>query len=89
MKLKAEKLVIKPKSFVRKVLDEKSKEFVTTGEPVISVDAKKKELVGNFKNNGPTWKKKGEADEVNVYDFLSLAEGRITPFLESTFQSNL
>jgi hypothetical protein len=58
----------------------KSKEFVTAGEPVISVDAKKKELVGNFKNNGQTWKKKGEADEVNVYDFLSLAEGRITPY---------
>jgi hypothetical protein len=61
-------------------INEKSKEFVTTGEPVISVDAKKKELVGNFKNNGRTWKKKGEADEVNVYDFLSLAEGRITPY---------
>jgi len=61
-------------------INEKSKEFVNVGEPVISVDAKKKELVGNFKNNGRTWKKKGEADEVNVYDFLSLAEGRITPY---------
>lgn len=53
---------------------------MTAGELVISVDAKKKELVGNFKNNGQTWMKKGEADEVNVYDFLSLAGGRITPY---------
>ena len=63
-----------------KYINEKSKEFVTAEEPVISVDAKKKEPVGNFKNNGQTWKKKGEADEVDVYDFLSLAEGRITPY---------
>lgn len=61
-------------------INEKSKEFVTTGKPIISVDAKKKELVGNFKNNDQTWKKKREADEVNVYDFLSLAEGKITPY---------
>ncbi len=63
-----------------KYINEKSKEFVIAGEPVISVDAKKKELIGNFKNNGRTWKKKGEADEVNVYDFLSLAQGRATPY---------
>jgi len=54
--------------------------FMTANDPVISVDAKKKELIGNFKNNGKEWKPKGEVDEVNVYDFLSDAEGRATPY---------
>ena len=35
-------------------------------QPVISIDTKKKELIGNFKNNGKEWKPKGEYDEVNV-----------------------
>jgi len=48
--------------------------------PVISVDAKKKELVGNFKNVGREWRPKGDPEEVNVYDFLSSAEGRATPY---------
>lgn len=50
------------------------------GNPVISVDAKKKELVGNFKNAGQQWRPKGDPQEVNVYDFLSQAEGRATPY---------
>ena len=50
------------------------------GNPVISVDAKKKELVGNFKNPGKEWHPKGKPTEVNVYDFLSIAEGRATPY---------
>lgn len=50
------------------------------GNPVISVDAKKKELVGNFKNAGRQWRPKGNPREVNVYDFLSQAEGRATPY---------
>ena len=54
--------------------------FMTANDPVISVDAKKKELIGNFRNNGKEWKPKGEVDEVNVYDFLSDAEGRATPY---------
>ncbi|OWP57074.1 MAG: hypothetical protein B2I17_02630 [Thermoplasmatales archaeon B_DKE] len=54
--------------------------FMTANDPVISVDAKKKELIGNFKNNGKEWKPPGEVDEVNVYDFLSDAEGRATPY---------
>ena len=48
--------------------------------PVISVDAKKKELVGNFKNAGKVWLKKGQAEIVNVYDFESLAEGKAIPY---------
>lgn len=48
--------------------------------PVISVDTKKKELVGNFKNAGRKWAKKGKAEIVNVYDFESLAEGKAIPY---------
>lgn len=54
--------------------------FMEENDPVISVDAKKKELIGNFKNNGKEWKPPGEVDEVNVYDFLSDAEGKAIPY---------
>ncbi len=46
--------------------------------PILSVDGKKKELIGNFKNAGATWRRQPE--EVNVYDFLSDAECRATPY---------
>jgi hypothetical protein len=55
-------------------------ENLEKSNPVISVDAKKKELVGNFKNAGQQWRPKGNPEEVNVYDFLSQAEGRATPY---------
>lgn len=50
------------------------------GNPVISVDAKKKELVGRFKNAGREWHPQGSPEEVKVYDFLTDAEGRATPY---------
>ena len=49
------------------------------GEPVISVDTKKKELIGRFKNNGQTWCPKGEPAEVKVHDFIEEA-GRANPY---------
>ena len=55
-------------------------ENLQQGNPVISVDAKKKELVGRFKNAGREWHPKGEPEDVNVYDFPSMAEGRATPY---------
>ena len=55
-------------------------ENMEQGNPVISVDAKKKELVGKFKNAGREWQPKGEPEQVNVYDFLSNAQGRATPY---------
>ena len=55
-------------------------EFEQRGAPIISVDCKKKELLGNFKNNGREWQAKGEHTEVKVYDFLSLADGRAIPY---------
>ena len=54
--------------------------FEQKGAPIISVDCKKKELIGNFKNNGREWQAKGEQTSVNVYDFLSLADGKALPY---------
>lgn len=52
--------------------------FTEAGWPVISVDTKKKELIGAFKNSGRAWSK--EAEAVNVHDFLSEALGRAVPY---------
>jgi hypothetical protein len=52
--------------------------FAEAGQPIISVDTKKKELIGNFKNNGATWSR--EAAAVNVHDFLQDALGRAVPY---------
>jgi len=52
--------------------------FEELGLPIISVDGKKKELIGNFKNPGAVWCRRPE--EVNVYDFPSDAECRATPY---------
>ena len=56
--------------------------FEQAGNPIISVDCKKKEQIGNFKNNGKEWTGKGKAHErqVNAYDFRSLAEGLAIPY---------
>jgi hypothetical protein len=51
-----------------------------SGDPVLSVDTKKKELVGPFKNGGRTWRPKGKPHRVNVHDFPSLAEGKAIPY---------
>jgi DDE family transposase len=53
--------------------------FQTSGDPVISVDAKKKELVGNYKNPGREWHPEGDAPPVNVYDFIGEG-GKVTPY---------
>jgi transposase len=56
------------------------KAFEAKGKPVISVDCKKKELIGNFKNNGKEWQAKGQETVVNVYDYLWLADGKAVPY---------
>ncbi len=61
-------------------INSKCREFEQKGSPIISVDCKKKELLGNFKNNGREWQAKGENTCVNVYDFLSLANGKAVPY---------
>jgi hypothetical protein len=60
--------------YIRRV----KKVYLAAGHPVISVDAKKKELIGNFKNAGRTWCR--EADVVNVHDFRHDAVGRAVPY---------
>jgi transposase len=55
-------------------------QFQRRGQPVISVDTKKKELVGNFKNAGREWQPKGEPVMVNAYDFPRLADGKAIPY---------
>ena len=63
-----------------KYINEQIRIFEKENMPVISVDTKKKELVGNFKNYGRKWQKKGKAEIVNVYDFESLAKGKAIPY---------
>lgn len=50
------------------------------GRPVISVDTKKKELVGDFKNGGRTWRPRGAPEPVRVHDFLDPAKGKAIPY---------
>jgi len=56
------------------------KTFESQGNPIISVDCKKKELIGNFKNNGRAWQPTGENTVVNVYDFKNLSDGKAVPY---------
>ena len=54
--------------------------FQNKGLPVISIDAKKKELIGEFKNGGREYQPNGCPVKANVYDFQSLAKGKVTPY---------
>jgi hypothetical protein len=53
-------------------------EFHASGDPVISVDAKNRELIGDFKNDGATWR--AAPEDVNMYDFPSDSQGKATPY---------
>jgi hypothetical protein len=55
-------------------------EFQRRGQPVVSVDTKKKELVGDFKNAGREWRPKGDPEPVRVYDFVDKALGKVNPY---------
>jgi len=61
-------------------INSQSKKYLREKRPVISVDTKKKELIGNFKNTGQEWRKSKQPVEVNVYDFPSLAIGKAVPY---------
>ena len=56
------------------------KSFQETGQPVISVDTKKKELVGRYKNSGREWQPEGEPGPVEACDFPSLGSGKVAPY---------
>jgi len=55
-------------------------QYQAAGDPVISVDTKKKELIGAFKNGGQEWQPKGQPEEVRVYDFLDPDLGKVAPY---------
>ncbi len=61
-------------------INTKAKSCIERGIPVISVDTKKKELVGNFKNGGQEWQPAGEPELVDVHDFPSDAVGKAIPY---------
>ena len=61
-------------------INSSAKQFLDRGQPVISVDTKKKELVGNFKNAGREWQKKGEPVQVNMHDFVDKELGKAIPY---------
>jgi len=61
-------------------INDSVKAALAAGEPVISVDTKKKELVGDFKNAGQAWRPEGEPEEVRVHDFLIKELGRAVPY---------
>ena len=61
-------------------LNRRVKDFQKRGEPVISVDTKKKELVGDFKNGGQEWRPAGDPERVRVHDFEDKQLGKAIPY---------
>lgn len=61
-------------------INEQTKAFQAHHQPVVSVDAKKKELIGDFKNAGREWQPKGEPESVRVYDFVDKELGKAIPY---------
>jgi hypothetical protein len=62
------------------LIDKKAKDFIAAGEPVISVDTKKKENIGNFKNNGTEYRKNKDPRKVLDHDFPMGELGKIAPY---------
>ena len=61
-------------------INRQGKSFQQSGDPVISVDTKKKEQIGAFRNPGRTWRRPGQAPQVLTHDFPSLAQGKAVPY---------
>jgi hypothetical protein len=61
-------------------LNEQARAHLGAGQPVVSVDTKKKELVGRFANGGAEWQPTGEPEQVNVHDFPDPALGKAIPY---------
>jgi hypothetical protein len=61
-------------------INARAREFLDAGDPVVSVDAKKKEKIGNFANGGTEWQPRGRPEKVNVHDFPSDAAGKAIPY---------
>ena len=63
-----------------KYINDRVQSFQQREQPVVSVDTKKKELVGDFKNSGKEWQPKGEPEPVRVYDFIDKELGKVNPY---------
>ena len=61
-------------------LNWKVKRYMRAWQPVISVDTKKKELIGDFKNGGREWRPQGNPERVGIHDFVIRERGRATPY---------
>ena len=61
-------------------VNEQTKKFLAQELPVISVDTKKKELVGNFSNGGQEWRPQGEPEETLIHDFADKDLGKVVPY---------
>ena len=61
-------------------INDQAKTFLAARQPVISVDTKKKELIGNYKNNGKEWRRKKSPDPVKVHDFIDPKLKRAVPY---------
>ena len=61
-------------------IDRRARAFQRLGQPVVSVDAKKKELVGPYRNGGREWRPKGRPEEVKVHDFIDRELGKAIPY---------
>ena len=70
-------------------INRKTEAFQGDGQPVVSVDAKKKELVGDFKNGGRQWRPRGRPEEVRVYDFIDPELGKAIPYGVYDLAANL
>jgi transposase len=61
-------------------LNKQVKAFLRTGDPVVSVDTKKKERIGRFRNAGRTWRPRGQPSPVFTHDFPHLGIGKAIPY---------
>ena len=61
-------------------LNSRAEQHLEAGQPVISVDTKKKELVGNYKNRGAEWRPAGDPEQVKVHDFIDPELGKANPY---------
>jgi hypothetical protein len=60
-------------------IDKQVRAFQKEGQPVISVDSKKRELIGDFKNPGREWQPRGTPEKVKIYDYPDKELGKVTP----------
>jgi Rhodopirellula transposase DDE domain len=61
-------------------INEQVRRHLRRGEPVVSVDTKKKELIGNYKNSGTEWRPAKDPRQVNTYDFIDKQVGKAIPY---------